>query len=100
MQKSAGRVPVITGREPERSYDRLQTAHVFGQLRGTNSGVFDERHRFCRPDAPGQKRQTGFTHGPHEIHLRRIGDDLRAHADFSRLQDRQPFRDFVVKLDD
>src|SRR2546423_153480 len=56
MQKSAGRMAVIARRQLQRFHNRLQTAHVFRQLRGTNSSVFDERDRFCSSDTSRQKR--------------------------------------------
>ncbi len=71
MEQSAGGVTIITRLQSERFHDRLQSAHVIRQLRGTNGRVFNERDRFCWPDAAGQKREARFAHRPDQIHLRR-----------------------------
>src|SRR6266511_6319425 len=62
MEQSAGGVTIITRLQSERVHDRLQSAHVIRQLRGTNGRVFNERDRLCLPDAAGQKRETRFAH--------------------------------------
>ena len=100
MKQSAGSVTVITRLQPERFHNRLQSAHVFGQLRGANGGVFNERHRFRRPNATGQKRETGFAHRPDKVHLSCIGENFRAQSDLSGFQNGQPLCNVVVEFDD
>ena len=100
MEQSARGVPVVTCLQPERFHDRLQSEHVFGQLRGANRRVFNECNRFFRPNAAGQKRETGFAHRPNQVHLRRVSENFRAKPNLSRFQDRQPLCHIVVELDD
>ena len=100
MQQSAGSMAVVTRLQPERFHDRLQSAHVFGQLRRAHRSVFNECDRLCWPNAAGQKRETRFAHRPDQIHLRRVAQNFRAQPDLSRFQDRQPLCNLVVELDD
>ena len=80
VKQSARGVSVITRFQPERFHDRLQSAHIIGQLRRANGGVFDERDRFGRADAAGQKRETGFAHRPDQIHLRWVASKFSCAA--------------------
>ena len=96
VQQTARGVAVVTRFEPERAYDRLQTANVIRQLRGPHRRVFDERDRFCRTDAAGHERKSGFAHHPNEIHFMRVAADRCAQSEISLLQDRQPLLHVVV----
>ena len=100
VKESAGGVAVITRLQTERCHDRLQSAHVFRQLRRANRGVFNECDRLGRTDAASQKREAGFAHRPDQVHLRWIGQNFRAQPDLSRLQDRQSLCDVFIKLDE
>ena len=100
VEQTAGGVTIITRLQTERFHDRFQTTHVIGQLGWANGCIFDKRNRFCRPDAAGQKRETGFAHQPNQTHLRWIGKNFLAQPELSRLQERQSFWDVFVELDE
>src|SRR5436309_1773089 len=100
VKQTARRMAIVARLQAKGFYDRLQSAYVFEQLSGTNGGVFYKRDGFRRPNATGQKRETRFADRPDQIHLRCIGENFFAQPELSRFQNRQPFYDVIVELDD
>src|SRR5207253_7870640 len=100
MKQNACRVSLIARIQAKWFHDRLQSAYVFGQLRGTNGGVFNKRDGFRRANATGQKRETRLAHRPDKVHLSYIDENFFAEPELSRFQHRQPFYDVIVELDD